>query len=72
MAAISTDDIHTQLAGLLGKHATDVVHIWMTHEDPLAISVIDVVQVITSMAKNNAGNYFERMKTTHHEVSTKL
>ena len=31
---------------------------------------VDVVQVITGMAKNNAGNYFERMKTTHPEVST--
>ena len=46
------------------------MHIRMTHEDPPAISVIDVVQVITGMAKNNAGNYFERMKTTHPEVST--
>ena len=70
MAASSADDIHTQLAGLLGKRATDIVNIRMTHEDPPAISVIDVVQVITGMAKNNAGNYFERMKTTHPEVST--
>ena len=37
---------------------------------PPAIGVIDVKQVITGMAKQNAGNYFARMKTTHHEVST--
>ena len=30
----------------------------------------DAAQVITGMAKNNAGNYVERMKTTHPEVST--
>ena len=70
MATSPADDIHTQLAGLLGKRSTDIMHIRMTHEDPPAISVIDVVQVITGMAKNNAGNYFERMKTTHPEVST--
>ena len=34
------------------------------------ISVIDVVQAITGMAKNNAGNYFDRVKTSHPEVST--
>ena len=27
------------------------------------------VQVIMAMAENNAGNYFERVKTTHLEVS---
>ena len=70
MATSPADDIHTQLAGLLGKRSTDIMHIRMTHEDPPAISVIDVVQVITGMAKNNAGNYVERMKTTHPEVST--
>ena len=70
MAASSADDIHTQLAGLLGKRATDIVNIRMTQEDPPGISVIDVVQVITGMTKNNAGNYFERMKTTHLEVPT--
>ena len=70
MATSPAEDIHTQLAGLLGKRSTDIMHIRMTHEDPPAISVIDVVQVITGMAKNNAGNYFERMKTTHPEVST--
>ena len=68
--SMASDDMHTQLAGLLGKRATEIVSIRMTHEDPPAISVIDVVQVITGMAKNNAGNYFERMKTTHPEVST--
>ena len=67
---MASDDMHTQLAGLLGKRSTDIMHIRMTHEDPPAISVIDVVQVITGMAKNNAGNYFGRMKTTHPEVST--
>ena len=50
--------------------ATDIVDIRKTSEVPPGISVIDVVQVITGMAKNNAGNYFERMKTAHPEVST--
>ena len=68
MASASTDDITTQLAALLGKGA-DIVGIRKTIEDPPAVSAIDVVQVITGMAKNSAGNYFERIKTSRPEVS---
>ena len=57
----------TQLATLLGK---EVVSIRKTSETPPRISVVDVIQAITEMAKNNAGNYFERIKNTHPEVST--
>ena len=69
MAASSTDDIPTQLAALLGRGA-DIVTIRKANEDPPAVSVIDVIQFITRMAKKNAGNYYERARTTHPEAST--
>ena len=67
MAASSGDDVPTQLAALLGK---EVVSIRKTSETPPRISVIDVIQAITEMTKSNAGNYLDRIKNTHPEVST--
>ena len=52
----------TQLATLLGK---EVVSIRKTSETPPRISVVDVIQAITEITKNNAGNYFDRIKNTH-------
>ena len=54
-------DVRAQLAALLGKEETDIVNIRRTNEDPPAISVIDVVQVITGIAKtgfHQKGNLF--------------
>ena len=61
-------DIQAQLSTLLGR---EVQQLRITDDDPPYISVIDIVQAITGMAKNNAGNYFDRVKVSHPEVSTK-
>ena len=51
MAASSADDIHTQLAVLLGRRT---VNIWRTDEDLPRISIIDVIAVVSGKDKNQA------------------
>ena len=62
MAASATDDIHTQLAVLLGRQT---VHIRKTDEDPPRISIIDVIAAVTGKDKNQAAEDLRRFAARH-------
>jgi hypothetical protein len=66
MAASATDDIHTQLAVLLGRQT---VHIRKTDEDPPRISIIDVIAAVTGKDKNHAAEDLRRLAARHPDIN---